>query len=91
MLIPWLVVTSISTLLLDSSYLWRLFYVVPFELFAIFGVSAILVAVDWVAKRTGVTDALQNHILLVKFLLIVLIVVDSMNYALIGASLLPLG
>jgi len=91
MLVPWLVVTSIATVLLDSSYQWRLFYVVPFELFAIFGVSGILVTVDWVAKRTGVTDAFHNQIVLVKCLLIALIALDSINYALIGASMLPLG
>jgi hypothetical protein len=90
MLVPWLVVTSIGTVLLGSWYQWRLFYVVPFELFAIFGVSAILVTVDWMARRTGVTEALHNHVVLVKCLLIALIALDSINYALIGASILPL-
>jgi hypothetical protein len=90
MLLPWLVVTSIATVLLSPWYQWRLFYVVPFELFAIFGVSGILVTVDWVARRTGVTEALHNHIVLVKCLLIALIALDSINYALIGASMLPL-
>jgi hypothetical protein len=90
MLVPWLVVTSIATVLLNPWYQWRLFYVIPFELFAIFGVSAILVTVDWVARRTGVTEALHNNIVLVKCLLIALIALDSINYALIGASMLPL-
>jgi hypothetical protein len=90
MLVPWLVVTSIATVLLGPWYQWRLFYVVPFELFAIFGMSAILVTVDWVARRTGVTEALHNHVVLVKCLLITLIALDSINYALIGASMLPL-
>jgi hypothetical protein len=91
MLLPWLVVTSIATVLLDSSYQWRLFYVLPFELFAIFGVSAILATFDWVAKRTGETESLHNQIVIVKCLLIALIVLDSINYALIAASMLPLG
>jgi len=90
MLVPWLVVTSIATVLLDSSFQWRLFYVVPFELFAIFGVSAILIGIDWVAKRTGGMESLRNQILLVKCLLITLIALSSMNYALLAASMLPL-
>ena len=90
MLVPWLVVTSIATVLVGPWYQWRLFYVVPFELFGIFGVSAILVTVDWVARRTGVTETLHNHVVLVKCLLIALIALDSINYALIGASILPL-
>ena len=91
MLVPWLVVTSVATVLLDSSFQWRLFYVVPFELFAIFGVVALLVTVDWVAKRTCGTEPLPNQILLVKYLLIALIALGSINYALIAASMLPLG
>jgi len=90
MLVPWPVVTSIATLLLNPMYQWRLIYVVPFELFAIFGVSAVLVTVDWVARRNGVTEALHNQIVLVKCLLIALIALDSINYALVGASMLPL-
>ena len=90
LLLPWLAVPSIATMLLDPSFQWRLFYVLPFELFAIFGVSALLVTIDWVAERTGVTEGLHNQILLVKCLLIALIALDSINYALVAASMLPL-
>jgi hypothetical protein len=90
MLVPWLIVTSIITLLLDPWFQWRVLYIIPFEIFAASGVTAALAVVDWLAKKTAVGIDQRSAFLLVKCLIVTLVLLDSANYALTAASTLPL-
>ncbi len=90
MLVPWLIVTSITTLLLDPWFQWRVLYTIPFEIFAAAGVIAALVIVDWLAKKTAVGVNYAGFVPLVKCLVVALVLLDSANYALAAASALPL-
>jgi hypothetical protein len=90
-LIPLLIVVSITTLLLDSWYQWRVLYILPFEIYAAAGVVATFAIVDWLAKKVMVADDWGCLVFIVKCLITTLVLLDSANYALAAVSALPLG
>jgi hypothetical protein len=89
-LMGWLFVTSITTLMLDSWYQWRVLYVIPFEIFAAIAIAGILATLGRISKANRptivpsvlLTDSLQ-------ILFVILIVLDSLNYATRAAASLP--
>jgi hypothetical protein len=89
LLLSWMIVTSVSTVLLDPWYQWRVIYLVPFEVFAAVGISGIFLAVDWLSMRVAIFSDHPRLVFCVKILLIALILLDSMNYAFVSASNLP--
>lgn len=90
MLLPLLIVVSITTLLLDSWYQWRVLYILPFEIYAAAGVLATLAIIDWLAKKIVVDDDWWRLVFIVKCLVTTLVLLDSANYALAAVSALPL-
>lgn len=86
-----LVVTSVGTVLLDSWLQWRMLYVIPFEIFAGFGLIALLVAMERAAVLVGLGSNSSRLVRLMSFLLVSLIMIDSVNYAIANAALLPFG
>jgi len=82
----WLAVTSVSVGLIDPFYQWRVLYLIPFEVYAAIGVLGLLRGFDW-AGRLG--EGSSHLVEGVKFLLVVLIVLDSINHALMNVALLP--
>jgi hypothetical protein len=91
MLLPLLIVVSITTLLLDSYYQWRVLYILPFEIYSAAGVLATLAIIDWLAKKMVVAEGWGNLVFIVKCLVTTLVLLDSVNYALAVVSTLPLG
>ena len=89
LLLSLMIVTSVSTILLDPWYQWRVIYLVPFEVFAAAGVFEIFVALDWLSNRVGVFTSHPRLVRCVKILVITLLLLDSMNYAFLSASNLP--
>jgi len=82
----WLAITSVSVGLLDPFYQWRVLYLIPFEVCAAVGVLGLLRGFDWAGRLGGRSSHLVEG---VKFLLVVLIVLDSINHALMNVALLP--
>jgi hypothetical protein len=89
LLASWMMVTSVSTVLLEPWYQWRLIYLVPFEVFAAMGIASIFLSVDWLSMRIAVFSDHPRLVWFVKIFLITLILFDSVNYAFVGASILP--
>jgi hypothetical protein len=83
-------VTSVSILLVDLSYQWRVLYLIPFQALAAVGVMALLGAVEWVAARVGI-DPTTRSVRLAEALLVGVILIDSVNYALSAVAYLPTG
>jgi hypothetical protein len=83
----WLLVTSLSTVLLDQFYQWRVLYSIPFEVYAAIGVLGLVRGLDRVNGSTA-----NNHRLIgsMKFLLVALMALDSINRALMTTGILPL-
>jgi hypothetical protein len=86
LLAAWLMVTSLGMILLDPLYQWRVLYVIPFEVYAAVGVLGLLEGLDW-ACALGTNR--PRLIMTVKILLIALIVLDSVNRALMNTTILP--
>jgi hypothetical protein len=86
LLAAWLMVTSFGMILLDPSYQWRVLYVIPFEVYAAVGVLGLLEGLDW-ACALGTNS--PRLIMSVKILLMALIVLDSVNRALMNTTILP--
>ena len=84
------VITSVSMLLVDLSYQWRLLYLIPFQALAAVGVIALLGAVEWVAARVGI-DPTTRSVRLSEALMVGVILIDSVNYALSTVAYLPTG
>lgn len=84
------VVTSVSALVMDLSFQWRLLYLIPFQALAAVGVMASLWAVEWIAARVGI-DPTTRSIRLCEVLLVGVILIDSVNYALSAVAYLPTG
>lgn len=88
-LMAWLFVTSITTLMLDSWYQWRVLYVIPFEILAATAIAGSLGALDRIinAKR----PTLSSPFLLsgLKTLVVLILVLDSANYAMAAVAILP--
>lgn len=84
------VVTSVSILLVDLSYQWRVLYLIPFQALAAVGVMALLRTIEWVAARVGI-DPTTRSVRLAEALLVGVILLDSVNYALSAVAYLPTG
>ncbi len=84
------VVTSVSVLLVNLSYQWRLLYLIPFQALAAVGVMGLLGAVEWVTARVGI-DPTTRLVRLSEALLVGVILIDSVNYALSAVAYLPTG
>ena len=90
LLIGWLVVTSISALVLDSWYQWRALYVIPFEIFAASAMMGILDTLDRIGKKDRVSTGSSFFLgKCLKGLFVVLMILDSVNYAMMAAANLP--
>lgn len=90
LLIGWLVVTSIAAIMLDSWYQWRALYVIPFEIFAASAMMGILDTLDRIGNRDRVSTGSSFFLVkCLKGLFVVLIILDSVNYAIMAASNLP--
>lgn len=90
LLLGWLIVTSIATVMLDSWYQWRVLYVIPFEVFAAYAVTGILGTLDSIGNRSHI--AMGSPVFLVKtlkVLVVALMILDSVNYAMMAAANLP--
>jgi hypothetical protein len=83
----WLLVTSLSTVLLDQFYQWRVLYSIPFEVYAAIGVLGLVRGLD---RVNGSTANNQRLIGSMKFLLVALMALDSINRALMTTGILPL-
>lgn len=80
--------TSLATLLLDSQYQWRLLYLIPFQALAAVGLAALLRGLEWGAARVGIEPS-SRLLRFSEVLLIGVILIDSVNYALIEMPYLP--
>jgi hypothetical protein len=90
LLLGWLIVTSIAAVMLDSWYQWRVLYAIPFEIFAASAMTGILSTLDRIGNRTHI--AMGSSVFLVKslkVLMVVLVILDSVNYAMMAAANLP--
>jgi hypothetical protein len=87
LLIAWLLTTSLSAVLLDSWFQWRVLYIVPFELLASVGVLSVISAANWATKPCG--SGSSRLVLAFKLLFVVVILMDSLNYVLRGITILP--
>jgi hypothetical protein len=90
LLLGWLIATSIVAVMLDSWYQWRVLYVIPFEIFAASAMTGILGTLNRISNRSHI--AMGSSVFLVKslkVLMIILVILDSVNYAMMAAANLP--
>jgi len=90
LLLGWLIATSLAAVMLDSWYQWRVLYAIPFEIFAASAVTGILSTLDRIGNRTHI--AVGSSVFLVKnlkVLMVILVILDSVNYAMMAAANLP--
>jgi hypothetical protein len=86
LLVAWLLVTSVSALLLDPWFQWRLLFIIPFELLASAGIVTLLSVVDWAASLYGPRNLRLVHV--VKLVLVAVLLMDFVNYAVRGDLIL---
>jgi hypothetical protein len=82
---------SVSTIMFDSYYQWRVLYEIPFEILAATGVLGMIAAINWASRRVGIESDHSRLVLALELLLIALIILDSVNYALVSDIILPIG
>jgi len=81
-LFSWLALISAGSVLMDSWYQWRLLYLLPFQVFALFGLQILVgmarsLSLDVRDARRG-----EGSFLLFEFLLVLIVLLSLFNYAL---------
>ena len=80
-LLLWLALTSVGSVLMDSWYQWRLLYLLPFQIFALFGLKVLIDIAR--SLSLGVYHGRRaKGSLLLEFLLALVVLLSLFNYAL---------
>lgn len=88
-LISWLAVTSVFSVLASYDFVWRVLYVIPFELLAAVGTLTLLDALDSLSKRAGVKTTVLC-IKIVNILIPALLILDYINFVFKSIPFLPI-
>jgi len=78
----WLALISVGSVLVDSWYQWRLFYLLPFQVFAVFGIQILVDVAGSLSLRVHHPHQGNSLPLLFEFLLALVILLSLFNYAL---------
>ena len=82
LLFSWLALISAGSVLLDSWFQSRLFYLIPFQVFAVFGLQIIVDMVRSFRLNVGYVHRGDVYHLLFEFLLVLVVLLSLFNYAL---------
>lgn len=81
-MLSWLALISIGSVLMDSWYQWRLLYLLPFQVFATFGLQILVDMAGSSSLDVRHADRGKASLLLFKFLLVLIVLLSLFNYAL---------
>jgi len=86
-LLLWLALTSVGSVLMDSWYQWRLLYLLPFQIFALFGLK-VLIDIARSLSLNVYHGRRAKVSLLLEFLLALVVLLSLFNYALRSVNFL---
>jgi len=78
----WLALISAGSVLMDSWYQWRLLYLLPFQVFAIFGLQILIRMARSLSLDVRHAHRGKGSFLLFEFLLVLVVLLSLFNYAL---------
>jgi len=81
-LFSWLALISAGSVLMDSWYQWRLLYLLPFQMFALFGLQILVDIAGSLSMDVHTSHRGGGSSLLFKFLLVLVVLLSLFNYAL---------
>ena len=81
-LVSWLALVSVGSILVDSWYQWRILYLLPFQVFASFGLKALIYAARSLSLRALYAHRGDGSSPLFEFLLGLVVLLSLFNYAL---------
>ena len=81
-LFSWLALVSAASVLMDSWYQWRLLYLLPFQVFAVFGLQILVDIARSLSLDVHSVHRDEGSSLLFKFLLLLVVLLSLFNYAL---------
>jgi len=81
-LFSWLALISVGSVLVDSWYQWRLLYLLPFQVFAVFGLQTLVDMAGSLSLDVYRADRGKASPLLFEFLLVLVVLLSLFNYAL---------
>jgi len=81
-LLSWLALISIGSVLMDSWYQWRLLYLLPFQVFALFGLQAFVDMAKSLSVNVYRAHQGKRAVLLFELLLMLVFLLSLFNYAL---------
>jgi len=88
-LFSWLALISAGSVLVDSWYQWRLLYLLPFQVFALFGLQILLDMTRSLSIDVHHTHRREVSSLLFELLLVSVVLLSLFNYALRSLTLIP--
>jgi len=81
-LFSWLALISAGSVLMDSWYQWRLLYLLPFQVFALFGLQILIDMARSLSLNVQHAHGGKGSSLLFEFLLVLVVLLSLFNYAL---------
>lgn len=85
----WLIVASVSAILLDSWFQWRVLYLVPFEVLAAIGIVFLFSTIDRAIRPNRLGSENTRLLQMIKLFLLIVVIMDFMNYSLRADLILP--